>query len=63
LPGEVAPLVSQAARLTMAWASIAFSCDDEQAMREILRVLRPGGYAILQVPIDHQAEATNKDPR
>lgn len=36
--------------------------DDARAMKEILRVLRPGGYAILQVPIDHSAEATHEDP-
>jgi SAM-dependent methyltransferase len=34
--------------------------DDRRAMREFLRVLNPGGWAILQVPIT--AEATFEDP-
>jgi SAM-dependent methyltransferase len=36
--------------------------DDGQAMREILRVLRPGGYAILNVPIDQTLAETDEDP-
>jgi SAM-dependent methyltransferase len=35
--------------------------DDKKAMREILRVLKPGGYAILQVPIDFNRETTYED--
>jgi SAM-dependent methyltransferase len=35
--------------------------DDLLAMREIFRVLRPGGWAMLQVPIDAR-EATFEDP-
>ncbi len=34
--------------------------DDRRAMREFLRVLRPGGWAILQVPI--MADRTIEDP-
>ena len=34
--------------------------DDRRAMRELLRVLRPGGWAIMQVPID--GESTREDP-
>lgn len=34
--------------------------DDRQAMRELRRVLRPGGWAILQVPITD--DATFEDP-
>lgn len=31
--------------------------DDEQAMSELFRVLRPGGWAVLQVPVDlHRAQ-------
>ena len=33
--------------------------DDRQAMRELYRVLKPGGWAILQVPIS--ADATFED--
>jgi SAM-dependent methyltransferase len=34
--------------------------DDQRAMRELHRVLQPGGWAILQVPIS--ADATFEDP-
>jgi SAM-dependent methyltransferase len=36
--------------------------DDRKAMREILRVLKPGGFAILQVPMDMTLEKTHEDP-
>jgi SAM-dependent methyltransferase len=36
--------------------------DDLQAMREIRRVLAPGGVAILQVPIDGRLSKTHEDP-
>lgn len=35
--------------------------DDIHAMREIQRVLRPGGWAILQVPMKPGAELTDED--
>jgi SAM-dependent methyltransferase len=35
--------------------------DDRRAMREIRRVLRPGGHAILQHPIDEGREQTFED--
>jgi len=35
--------------------------DDIQAMKELYRVLKPGGWAILQVPIDCQREITYED--
>lgn len=35
--------------------------DDRQAMRELRRVLRRGGQAILQVPLDPQLEQTFED--
>ncbi|MBN1143511.1 MAG: class I SAM-dependent methyltransferase [Bacteroidales bacterium] len=35
--------------------------DDRKAMAEIYRVLRPGGYAILQVPLDYSAATTYED--
>jgi SAM-dependent methyltransferase len=31
-------------------------------MKELLRVLKPGGWAILQVPIDRNREQTFEDP-
>jgi SAM-dependent methyltransferase len=34
--------------------------DDQRAMRELYRVLKPGGWAILQVPIS--ADPTFEDP-
>ena len=37
--------------------------DDRRAMRELLRILRPGGWAMLQVPLDPSREATLEDPR
>lgn len=36
--------------------------DDRKAMRELLRVLKPGGWAILQVPIDLNRAETFEDP-
>ncbi|HJX70757.1 MAG TPA: methyltransferase domain-containing protein [Bacteroidales bacterium] len=35
--------------------------DDQQALREILRVLKPGGFAILQVPMDIHMTSTYED--
>jgi SAM-dependent methyltransferase len=36
--------------------------DDRRAMGEILRVLKPGGWAVLHVPIDSRRETTYEDP-
>lgn len=36
--------------------------DDRRAMRELLRVLRPGGIALLLVPQDLSRESTLEDP-
>jgi SAM-dependent methyltransferase len=36
--------------------------DDRRALREIRRVLRPGGWAILMTPIDARCDATLEDP-
>jgi SAM-dependent methyltransferase len=36
--------------------------DDHTAMRELARVLKPGGFAIVQVPIDVQRAETYEDP-
>lgn len=36
--------------------------DDRKAMRELCRVLRRGGWAILQVPLDPARERTFEDP-
>lgn len=36
--------------------------NDRQVMREIIRVLKPGGLAIMQVPQDPTLEATYEDP-
>lgn len=36
--------------------------DDKKAMSEILRALKPGGTAILTVPLDETLPATNEDP-
>jgi SAM-dependent methyltransferase len=36
--------------------------DDNKAMAEIYRVLKPDGYAILQVPTDYSMEKTYEDP-
>ena len=35
--------------------------DDIKAMKEILRILKPGGYAILQVPADFSRDKTFED--
>lgn len=35
--------------------------DDRAAMAELLRVLRPGGVALLQQPVDHGRELTYED--
>jgi len=36
--------------------------DDRKVMSEFLRVLRPGGFAILQVPLEPQRKSTFEDP-
>jgi SAM-dependent methyltransferase len=36
--------------------------DDQKAMRELCRVLRPGGWAILQTPMDRERSKTFEDP-
>lgn len=36
--------------------------DDIKAMSELFRVLKSGGYAIIQVPIDYQREETYETP-
>ncbi len=36
--------------------------DDAKAMSEMYRILKPGGFAILQVPQDTSAEKTYQDP-
>jgi SAM-dependent methyltransferase len=36
--------------------------DDAAAMSELMRVLKPGGWAILQVPIALAQESTDEDP-
>jgi SAM-dependent methyltransferase len=35
--------------------------DDAVAMKEIYRVLKPGGWAIMQVPLDHSRKETYED--
>ena len=35
--------------------------DDKKAMKEILRVLKPGGYSIMQVPVDFNRADTFED--
>jgi Methyltransferase domain len=36
--------------------------DDKKCMSEILRVLKPGGWGIMQVPIDYSSQQTLEDP-
>lgn len=36
--------------------------DDAKAMREFFRVIKPGGWAIFQVPIDYTRDETFEDP-
>lgn len=35
--------------------------DDKRCMQELFRVLRPGGFAVFQVPIDYNREQTLED--
>lgn len=35
--------------------------DDRQALRELYRVLTPGGWALIMIPIDEAREATYED--
>jgi len=35
--------------------------EEQVALKELLRVLKPGGWAILQVPIDYSSESTFED--
>ena len=37
--------------------------DDRKALGEMKRILKPGAWAIIGVPIDHTREATFEDPR
>jgi SAM-dependent methyltransferase len=37
--------------------------DDTKAMKELFRVLKPGGWAIIQSPINHNDEKTYEDSR
>jgi SAM-dependent methyltransferase len=37
--------------------------DDRQALRELFRVLKPGGWSILQSPVDLNRETTFEDAR
>jgi SAM-dependent methyltransferase len=36
--------------------------DDRQAMKEMYRVLKPGGWAIIQAPVSQHRETTFEDP-
>lgn len=36
--------------------------DDHRCMTELCRVLRPGGIAVMQVPLDNALEVTDEDP-
>lgn len=36
--------------------------DDAQCMRELQRIMKPGGWGIFQVPIDYSREETYEDP-
>ncbi len=36
--------------------------DDRRATRELLRVLKPGGWALIAVPINHTYDVTYEDP-
>jgi SAM-dependent methyltransferase len=36
--------------------------DDRRAMRELLRILKPGGWAVLLVPISRRLQLTREDP-
>lgn len=36
--------------------------DDRKAVKEMKRVLKPGGFAILQSPVDYRVEKTYEDP-
>lgn len=36
--------------------------EDAKAMKEMCRVLKPGGFGIIQVPLDEKLEATLEDP-
>jgi SAM-dependent methyltransferase len=37
--------------------------DDRKAMSELYRILKPGGWAIVMVPLDHERARTFEDPR
>ncbi len=41
---------------------LAHISNDKKAMREILRVLRPGGLTLIMTPLDSNLEKTHEDP-
>lgn len=56
------PMVDETYEVVIANHVLEHIDDDHQAMRELFRVLQPGGIALLTVPINPSRERTYEDP-
>jgi SAM-dependent methyltransferase len=56
------PLESESVDLVICSHVLEHVQDDAKAMRELKRVLRPGGTALIMFPVDYSRQTTYEDP-